>query len=402
MRHIIHCYIRNDVLDISHSYDIRGQLLEERRNGVSVSYAYEKTGNRVRKTDAKGATLYRFNGKNQLIETENHDGKNQFTYDRQGGIVEEKNARGIRLFSYNSRHQQTKVETESGNVQENRYDVENLRFELLENGRQTSFVYYNGELLHEEGREERQTSYHLGVGIDAFRRKQQTYYYQQDEQLSTAFITDEQGIVQNSYLYDAFGYMLDSKERIANRILYAEQQYDNLAEQYYLRARHYNPALSRFMQEDICQGDGLNLYTYCGNNPVIYYDPSGYDKKPATTGNGCPPQGRFPEDPNELFPENYAGMTKEVKPDGKITYTVEAGGQTYIVEYHPNHGGSDHYDGNHYHVKKESAYPPPGKTQPIEFRIPDLDPNTPCVSSRPGHAPRTFAPGDLLPTKINE
>ena len=392
----------NNALDISYHYDVRGQLLEERRNGVSVCYSYDKAGNRVRKTDAKGATLYRFNGKNQLIETENHDGKNQFTYDRQGGIVEEKNARGIRLFSYNSRHQQTKVETESGNVQENRYDVENLRFELLENGRQTSFVYYNGELLHEEGREERQTSYHLGVGIDAFRRKQQTYYYQQDEQLSTAFITDEQGIVQNSYLYDAFGYMLDSKERIANRILYAEQQYDNLAEQYYLRARHYNPALSRFMQEDICQGDGLNLYTYCGNNPVIYYDPSGYDKKPATTGNGCPPQGRFPEDPNELFPENYAGMTKEVKPDGKITYTVEAGGQTYIVEYHPNHGGSDHYDGNHYHVKKESAYPPPGKTQPIEFRIPNLDPNTPCVSSRPGHAPRTFAPGDLLPTKINE
>lgn len=33
------------------------------------------------------------------------------------------------------------------------YDAENLRFELLENGRKTSFVYHNGELLHEEGRE---------------------------------------------------------------------------------------------------------------------------------------------------------------------------------------------------------------------------------------------------------
>ncbi len=53
---------------------------------------------------------------------------------------------------YNSRHQQAKVETESGNVQENRYDVENLRFELLENGRRTSFVYHNGELLMRRGR----------------------------------------------------------------------------------------------------------------------------------------------------------------------------------------------------------------------------------------------------------
>ena len=26
-------------------------------------------------------------------------------------------------------------------------------------------------------------------------------------------------------------------------------------------------------------GDGLNLYAYCNDNPVVYYDPSGYSKK---------------------------------------------------------------------------------------------------------------------------
>ena len=31
------------------------------------------------------------------------------------------------------------------------------------------------------------------------------------------------------------------------------------------------------MQEDVYQDDGLNLYAYCGNNPVVYYDPSGYE-----------------------------------------------------------------------------------------------------------------------------
>lgn len=30
------------------------------------------------------------------------------------------------------------------------------------------------------------------------------------------------------------------------------------------------------MQEDVYRGDGLNLYAYCANNPVMYYDPSGY------------------------------------------------------------------------------------------------------------------------------
>ena len=271
--------VGNTALDISYSYDIRGQLLEERCNGAPVSYAYDKAGNRIKKTDAKGVTIYHFNGKNQLITEENPDGRNEFTYDRQGGIVEEKNPMGTRRFSYNSRHQQARVETENGSVQENRYDAESLRFELLENGRKTGFVYHNGELLHEEGREGQEVSYHLGLGIDAFQRGEELSYYHRDEQLSTALITGGQGEIRNSYQYDAFGVQPEAAEQFHNRIRYTGQQYDDLTGQYYLRARYYNPVLGRFMQEDSYWGDGLNLYAYCRNNPVVYYDPSGYKKK---------------------------------------------------------------------------------------------------------------------------
>ena len=266
----------NNALDLSYNYDVRGQLLEERRNGASVCYAYDKAGNRIRKTDAQGETRYLYNEKNQLTAEESPVDRKQFSYDRQGGIIEEKNAAGIRLFSYNSRHQQTRVETETGNVQENRYDAEGLRFELLENGRRTSFVYHDGELLQEEGREEQGTSYHLGAGMEAFRRGQELSYYHRDEQLSTAFVTDGQGEIRNSYQYDAFGIPLETTEQLNNRIRYTGQQYDDVTGQYYLRARYYNPVAGRFMQEDVYQGDGLNLYAYCGNNPVVYYDPSGY------------------------------------------------------------------------------------------------------------------------------
>ena len=266
----------NNALDISYAYDVRGQLLEERRNGASVCYAYDKAGNRIRKTDAQGEIRYLYNEKNQLIAEESPVDRKQFSYDRQGGIIEEKNAAGIRRFSYNSRRQQTRVETETGSVQENRYDAEGLRFELLENGRRTSFVYHDGELLQEEGREEQGTSYHLGAGMEAFRRGQELSYYHRDEQLSTVFVTDGQGEIRNSYQYDAFGIPLETTEQLNNRIRYTGQQYDDVTGQYYLRARYYNPVAGRFMQEDVYQGDGLNLYAYCGNNPVVYYDPSGY------------------------------------------------------------------------------------------------------------------------------
>ena len=283
----------NNALDLSYAYDVRGQLLEERRNGASVCYAYDKAGNRIRKTDAQGETRYLYNEKNQLTAEESPVDRKQFSYDRQGGIIEEKNAAGIRLFSYNSRHQQTRVETETGNVQENRYDAEGLRFELLENGRRTSFVYHDGELLQEEGREEQGTSYHLGAGMEAFRRGQELSYYHRDEQLSTVFVTDGQGEIRNSYQYDAFGIPLETTEQLNNRIRYTGQQYDELTQQYYLRARYYNPVAGRFMQEDVYQGDGLNLYAYCGNNPVVYDDPSGYKRK------ACPPQGKISESVDE-------------------------------------------------------------------------------------------------------
>ena len=150
------------------------------------------------------------------------------------------------------------METETGNIQKNRYDAEGLRYELIENGRRTSFVYHNGELLHERGEEaglsKEATSYHLGAGIEAFQRDSKTYYYHQDEQLNTTLITDEERKLRNHYQYDAFGAGLEAAEALPNRIRYTGQQYDEQTEQYYLRARYYNPVLGLFMQEDVYQG----------------------------------------------------------------------------------------------------------------------------------------------------
>ncbi len=44
----------------------------------------------------------------------------------------------------------------------------------------------------------------------------------------------------------------------------------------------YDPKIARFLQEDTYRGNSndplsLNLYTYCANNPMVYYDPTGHN-----------------------------------------------------------------------------------------------------------------------------
>ncbi len=276
-------------LDITYQYDVRGQLLEENRKDAVFRYNYDAAGNRIRKEETGEnrniETVYSYNEKNQLINTEEirTDGirrRNTFTYSRQGSILREETESGISRYFYNSKNQQIRVERADGQIQENRYDAEGLRHEMRENEKLLRFVYQNGELLYEEGGDKETASYHLGAGIEAVRRGPRTYYYHPDEQLSTALITDETGTIKNQYRYDAFGAGLEVSEELPNRIRYTGQQYDEVTEQYYLRARYYNPILGRFLQEDVYQGDGLNLYAYCRNNPVVYYDPSGYNKIP--------------------------------------------------------------------------------------------------------------------------
>ena len=355
-------------LDITYQYDVRGQLLEENRKDAVFRYNYDAAGNRIRKEETGEnrniETVYFYNEKNQLIHTEEflengNQRRNTFTYSKQGSILREETESGISRYFYNSKNQQIRVERADGQIQENRYDAEGLRHEMRENGKLLRFVYQNGELLYEKGGDKETASYHLGAGIEAVRRGQRTYYYHPDEQLSTALITDDTGTIKNQYRYDAFGVGLEASEELPNRIRYTGQQYDEVTEQYYLRARYYNPILGRFLQEDVYQGDGLNLYAYCRNNPVVYYDPSGYkevsnassevmDIMQRTTQNTT--YGKVGEVPRK---DNFASWFNKLSVDelsilmadkkyGAGTGRTRAETANYGITNQLRHGGSDH------------------------------------------------------------
>ena len=66
-----------------------------------------------------------------------------------------------------------------------------------------------------------------------------------------------------------------------NPFRYRGYYYDVETGLYYLKTRYYDPEVGRFIsQDDVSYLDpehinGLNLYAYCGNNPVMFTDPNG-------------------------------------------------------------------------------------------------------------------------------
>ena len=60
---------------------------------------------------------------------------------------------------------------------------------------------------------------------------------------------------------------------------YKRYYYDVETHLFWLTSRYYSPELCKFISpDDVCYLDlssinGLNLYSYCYNNPISYYDP---------------------------------------------------------------------------------------------------------------------------------
>ena len=89
------------------------------------------------------------------------------------------------------------------------------------------------------------------------------------------------------YAYDPYGNVTvydptwatvrASGSSYSNTVLFAGFALDPLSGLYQMGARYYDPALGRFISRDPTgyAGSGINLYAYCGDNPLVYTDPTG-------------------------------------------------------------------------------------------------------------------------------
>ena len=176
------------------------------------------------------------------------------------------------------------------------YDHNSIRTSKSANGTTIEYFYDGTTLLAEKRTNSTATQwiyYIYGVdGIAGMRVGTQDYLFRKNIQGDVTHIYTKDGQLVAQYRYDAWGnckvYTADGTLDTnlgsignANPFRYRGYYYDSETALYYLNTRYYDPETARFINaDDISYLDpetinGLNLYAYCGDNPVIYVDPSG-------------------------------------------------------------------------------------------------------------------------------
>ncbi|MBC2582969.1 RHS repeat domain-containing protein, partial [Clostridium sp. DJ247] len=272
----------------SYAYDSLNRLEKVAYPGGAIeAFGYDKAGNRVKRTlDSPASsqamspqiTNYTYDSRNRLTSLAVGEDLTNFKYDNQGNLRSETTKQDTTKYAYDCFNRTTSVQKQDGSYIKNFYNSEGLRSEIDENGVVSKFVFDRGSAVTELDGEDRLKAASIR-GIELVSQvdsKDNSYYYLNNYHGDVVGLADIAGNLVNSYSYDAFGNTLEANEQVHNGFRYSGEQYDPITNQYYLRARFYNPVVGRFTQEDVYRGDGLNLYAYVGSNPVNYFDPTGY------------------------------------------------------------------------------------------------------------------------------
>lgn len=161
-----------------------------------------------------------------------------------------------------------------------KYNDQGIRTEKVVDGVTHKYYLQGEQIIAEKIGDKYLKFYYDSTGACGFNYNGTDYYYQKNIFGDILKIYDGTGKVYGEYSYTAWG-KSSIKTNVngigeINPFRYRGYYYDEEISLYYLNARYYDPEIGRFISADRIEYlspesiNGLNLYTYCGNNPVMY------------------------------------------------------------------------------------------------------------------------------------
>ena len=199
------------------------------------------------------------------------------------GMGNPKSYRGSEL-TWEKGRQLTKMSKADKTIQFG-YDALGMRISREADGVRTEYIYEGDRLLRQIAGSEEMTFIYGSEGIIGFKLGTSKYLYRKNVLGDVEEIYDESGTLVGKYSYTAFGECEIETDvngiATKNPIRYRGYYFDEETGFYYLKTRYYDPETGRFITIDDVSYlapdtiNGLNLYAYCGNNPVMNVDPNG-------------------------------------------------------------------------------------------------------------------------------
>ena len=270
------------VVRTTYVYDGNNRLTEETTGSTTKTYAYDNLGNM---TTNRGVTM-NYDDKKRLRSYGNlllkYDSVNPYKLIKKGTFSNEIQQTG-QEFTYCGNQIVSIRDVASNTTYNYEYDYLGRRTSKT-NGTTTKTYHYLGDKLIAEI----SNTYDLRFMYDEFDKLFGFYYndipyFYLRNALGTIYgIIDQNGSLVVKYEYDAWGKLLtttrsNDTNNIAsiNPFIYKAYYYDVETGLFWLSSRYYSPELCRFISpDDVGYLDpssinGLNLYSYCGNDPVM-------------------------------------------------------------------------------------------------------------------------------------
>ena len=249
----------------TYKYDKNNRLIEEVKNIPSsdeldiTSYSYDKNGNQLTKVKSYAETIKSERQQSLSIKTASELSDKQsseyFTYNVFNQLKGYRNTKGTKaVYKYlpnGYRYSKTVGSTTKGFL----WDGDNVAGETDSKGNVTKMYFYGKDMLLDDSGN--------------------NYIY--DIHGSVTSIVNSGGAKSAEYEYNAFGKdESETSTSTSNPWQYCGEYRDEESGLIYLRNRYYDCETGSFINEDPARS-GINWYSYCNGNPVMFCDPLGLE-----------------------------------------------------------------------------------------------------------------------------